>query len=541
MMDGLAHIRAQKNPFSRRNERTTGPDMIIVLDFGSQYSHLIVRRLRDLSVYSELYPYNQSVKELKIVPRGVILSGSPYSVYSEEAPHVDPEIFELGVPVLGICYGMQEIAWWNGRGVVGAEKREYGHAILRVLDKPGNLLFEGIEGSQEVWMSHGDALSCLPEGFFSIAETESSAYAAIGHKKKDIFGLQFHPEVTHTKCGIDILRNFSVKICKCSENWTIGSFLEKKIEEIKRCVGDEDHVIGAVSGGLDSSVAAKIMKEAIGDRFHGIFVDNGLMRLNECSQIVETLNKHLGINISVVDASEQFLSNLKGVKDPEDKRKIIGNTFIYVFKDETKKINSRIENKIKFLVQGTLYPDLIESVSFKGPSQVIKTHHNVGGLLKDMPFDLIEPLRELFKDEVRELGKLLGLPDDLIWRHPFPGPGLSIRILGEITREQLEILRHADFIFIEEIKKAEIYRKISQAFVALLPVKTVGVMGDKRTYEQVAVLRAVTTSDFMTVDIYDFDIKFLKYVSARIINEVKGINRVVYDTSTKPPATIEWE
>ncbi|EMR11179.1 GMP synthase (glutamine-hydrolyzing) domain-containing protein [Pneumocystis murina B123] len=516
-------------------------DMILVLDFGSQYSHLIIRRFRELNIHSELFSCSLNIKDLKWRPKGIVFSGSPYSVYAEDAPHVDPEIFELGIPILGICYGLQEIAWRNGKSVVGIEKREYGHAILRILEKAQNLLFDGIEATQEVWMSHGDALSCLPDGFFSIAETNNSPYAAIAHESKNIFGLQFHPEVTHTNCGIEILKNFSVKICKCSQNWTIESFLDKKIEEIKQRVGDEDHVIGAVSGGLDSSVAAKIMKEAIGDRFHGVFVDNGFMRLNECSEIVETLNKHLGINLSVVDASNQFLNNLKGVKDPEDKRRIVGNTFIYVFKDETKKINAKIENKIRYLVQGTLYPDVIESVSFKGPSQIIKTHHNVGGLLKNMPFDLIEPLRELFKDEVRELGKLLGLPDDLIWRHPFPGPGLSIRILGEITRKQIEILRQADFIFIEEIKKAGIYGKISQAFVTLLPVKTVGVMGDKRTYEQVAVLRAVTTADFMTVDVYDFDIKFLKHVSARIINEVKGINRIVYDISTKPPATIEWE
>ncbi|QSL65102.1 hypothetical protein MERGE_002407 [Pneumocystis wakefieldiae] len=514
--------------------------MILVLDFGSQYSHLIIRRFRELNIHSELVSCAASIVDLNWKPKGIVLSGSPYSVYARDAPHADPEIFELGIPILGICYGLQEIAWRNGVGVVGIGKREYGHAVLKI-SKARNLLFDGLEGAQQVWMSHGDALSCLPDGFFSIAETSSSPYAAIAHETKDIFGLQFHPEVTHTICGLEILKNFSVKICKCSQNWTIESFLDRKIEEIKQRVGDKDHVIGAVSGGLDSSAAAKIMKEAIGERFHGIFVDNGFMRLNERSEIVETLDKHLGINLSVVDASDQFLNNIKGVKDPEEKRRIIGNTFIYVFNDEAKKINAKTRNKIRFLVQGTLYPDVIESVSFKGPSQVIKTHHNVGGLLKDMPFDLIEPLRELFKDEIRELGKLFGFPKDLIWRHPFPGPGLSIRILGEITCEQIEILRQADYIFIEEIKKAGIYEKISQAFVILLPVKTVGVMGDQRTYEQVAVLRAVTTADFMTVDIYEFDIKFLKQVSARIINEVRGINRIVYDISTKPPATIEWE
>lgn len=516
-------------------------DRILVLDFGSQFSHLIIRRFRELNIHSELFPCTLKIEDLDWVPKGIVLSGSPYSVYAEDAPHVDPHIFNMGIPILGICYGLQEIAWRNGKGVVHCEKREYGHATLKILEKSQNLLFDEIEQVQQVWMSHGDALSTLPNGFRVIAETSNSPYAAIIHENMNIFGLQFHPEVTHTKCGSKILENFAVKICKCRQNWTMESFLDKEVSRIRQLVGDNDHVVGAVSGGVDSAVAARIMKEAIGDRFHGIFVDNGLMRLNECSQISETLGTSLGINLTIVDASNEFLDKLSSIKDPEEKRKIIGNTFIHVFEREVKNIDAKIENKIKFLVQGTLYPDVIESVSFKGPSQVIKTHHNVGGLLKNMPFKLIEPLRDLFKDEVRALGMLLGIPDNLIWRHPFPGPGLAIRVLGEVSCEQINILRQADFIFIDEIKKAGIYREISQAFVTLLPVKTVGVMGDRRTYEQVAVLRAVITVDFMTADVYDFDMKFLKQVSTRIINEVKGINRVVYDISTKPPATIECE
>ncbi|CCJ29179.1 unnamed protein product [Pneumocystis jirovecii] len=516
-------------------------DTILVVDFGSQYSHLIIRRFREFNVRSVLVSCTSKIQDLGWKPKGIVLSGSPYSVYSEEAPHVESYIFDLGIPILGICYGLQEIAWYYGKCVFFCEKREYGHATLKILETPRSSLFDGIDETQQVWMSHADALSTLPDGFCVIAETSNAPYAAIAHESMNIFGLQFHPEVTHTVCGTKILKNFALNICKCSQNWTMEFFVDNEIAKIRHLVGNENHVIGAVSGGLDSAVAAKIMKEAIGDRFHAIFVDNGMMRLNECFQIVEMLSTCLGINLTIVNASDEFFDKLLHIKDPEDKRKIIGNTFIHIFERETKKIDAKIENKIKFLVQGTLYPDVIESVSFKGPSQVIKSHHNVGGLLKDMHFKLIEPLRELFKDEVRILGKFFSMPDDLIWRHPFPGPGLAIRVLGEITPEQINIVRQADFIFIDEIKKAGIYKKISQAFVTLLPLRTVGVMGDQRTYEQVVALRAITTIDFMTADIYNFDIEFLKKVSARITNEVRGVNRVVYDISTKPPATIEWE
>ncbi|KAG5519399.1 hypothetical protein PMAC_002026 [Pneumocystis sp. 'macacae'] len=514
---------------------------ILVIDFGSQYSHLIVRKFREFNIRSVLISCTTRIQDLGWKPKGIVLSGSPYSVYAKEAPHVESYIFDLGIPILGICYGLQEIAWYYKKCVFSSEKREYGHATLKILETPRSLLFDGIDKIQQVWMSHADALSTLPDEFCVIAETSNAPYAAIAHENMNIFGLQFHPEVTHTRCGIKIFKNFALNICKCSQDWTMESFLDNEIARIRQLVGDKDHVIGAVSGGVDSSVASKIMKEAIGDRFHGILVDNGMMRLNECSQIVEMLSICLGVNLTIVNASQEFFGKLLDIKDPEDKRKIIGNTFIHIFEREAKKIDAKVENKIKFLVQGTLYPDVIESVSFKGPSQVIKTHHNVGGLLKNMHFKLIEPLRELFKDEVRILGKLFGMPDDLIWRHPFPGPGLAIRVLGEVTPEQINIVRQADFIFIDEIKKAGIYKEIAQAFVVLLPSRTVGVMGDQRTYEQVIALRAITTTDFMTADIYNFDMEFLKKVSVRITNEVRGVNRVVYDISTKPPATIEWE
>lgn len=394
-------------------------------------------------------------------------------------------------------------------------------------------------------MSHGDQLSALPEGFQIIASTATAPFAAIGHQSKDLFGIQFHPEVTHTVEGKTILRNFVLDICQVNPTWTMQSFVDKEVERIRNVVGPHAQVIGAVSGGVDSTVAATLMKRAIGDRFHAILVDNGVMRLNECAQVKEQLQDKLGINLNVVDASEMFLSRLKGIIDPEKKRKIIGNTFIEVFEAEAERLEKEAENtgagKYEFLLQGTLYPDVIESVSFKGPSATIKTHHNVGGLLEKMRFKLVEPLRELFKDEVRALGEILNIDSDLVWRHPFPGPGLAIRVLGEVSPSQVAIARHADSIFIEEIRKAGLYRKISQAYAALLPVKSVGVMGDNRTYEQVIALRAVETTDFMTADWYPFPYDVLKRISSRIINEVKGVNRVVYDVSSKPPATIEWE
>ncbi|KAG7696326.1 hypothetical protein KL930_003352 [Ogataea haglerorum] len=512
---------------------------ILVLDFGSQYSHLIIRRLREFNVYAEMLPCTQKISELPFKPVGVILSGGPFSVYEDGAPHVDHDVFKLDVPILGICYGMQELAWINGKGVGRGEKREYGPATLTVVD-PACPLFEGVDHSQ-VWMSHHDKLQSLPTGFKTVATSGNSPFAGIAHEEKPIYGIQFHPEVTHSVQGKTLLKNFAVKICKASQNWTMANFIETEIKRIRTLVGPSAEVIGAVSGGVDSTVGAKIMKEAIGDRFHAIYVDNGLMRKNETVQVKKTLDEGLGINLTVVDASSQFLDNLKGVTDPEKKRKIIGNTFIHVFEKVASEIKPKDGSQIEYLLQGTLYPDVIESISFKGPSQTIKTHHNVGGLLEDMKLKLIEPLRELFKDEVRDLGTLMGIPEDLVWRHPFPGPGLGIRVLGEVTPEQVKIAREADYIFIEEIRKAGLYRNISQAFAALLPVKSVGVMGDQRTYEQVIALRAIETTDFMTADWYVFDAKFLKKVASRIVNEVDGVARVTYDITSKPPATVEWE
>ncbi|KAL1971322.1 hypothetical protein VTN77DRAFT_274 [Rasamsonia byssochlamydoides] len=526
-------------------------DTILVLDFGSQYSHLITRRLRELNIYSEMLPCTQKIADLPWKPKGVILSGSPFSVYEEGAPHVDPDVFNLDVPILGICYGLQELAWHHGKNVLASEKKEYGHALLNIHRHPEkeahiDRLFHGVEDQIQVWMSHGDKLCKLPEDFEVIATTNNAPFAGIAHTKKPYFGIQFHAEVAHTPRGKEILENFAAGICQAKQEWTMERFVDKEIERIRAIVGPKGQVIGAVSGGVDSTVAAKLMKEAIGDRFHAVLVDNGLMRMNEAQQVQETLAKGLGINLTVIDASQRFLSKLKGVTDPEKKRKIIGNTFIEVFQETAKEIAAKAagspnEGEIEFLLQGTLYPDVIESISFKGPSATIKTHHNVGGLLEGMHLKLIEPLRELFKDEVRALGTNLGIPEDLVWRHPFPGPGLAIRILGEVTPEQLRIAREADVIFIEEIRAAGLYRKISQAFAALLPVKAVGVMGDKRTHEQVIALRAVETTDFMTADWFPFDGEFLKRVSRRIVNEVNGVCRVLYDVTSKPPGTIEME
>jgi GMP synthase (glutamine-hydrolysing) len=515
-------------------------DTILVLDFGSQYTHLITRRLREFNVYSEMLPCNTKLADLPFTPKGIILSGGPYSVYEEGAPHVDHAVFDLGVPILGICYGLQEMAWHFGKnaGVAAGEKREYGHAALTLQSHGGHMdeLFKDLGDGIEVWMSHGDKLSHMPENFVTVATTSNSPYAGIAHTSNKYYGIQFHPEVTHTPKGKTLLRNFAVNICQARTDWTMGKFVDQEIARIRKLVGDKGQVIGAVSGGVDSTVAAKLMKEAIGDRFHAVMVDNGVLRLNEAKQVKETLDKGLGINLTVIDASDLFLDRLKGITDnPEQKRKVIGNTFIELFQEEAKKIAARAHEssdagEIEWLLQGTLYPDVIESLSFKGPSQTIKTHHNVGGLPANMNLKLIEPLRELFKDEVRALGQELGISEELVWRHPFPGPGIAIRILGEVTREQVRIAREADHIFIEEIKAAGLYRNISQAFAALLPVKAVGVMGDKRVHDQVIALRAVETSDFMTADWYPFDGEFLKRVSRRIVNEVNGVCRVVYDS-----------
>jgi len=515
-------------------------DTILVLDFGSQYTHLITRRLRELNIYSEMLPCTQKIADLDWKPKGVILSGGPYSVYSDDAPHVDPAVFDLNVPILGICYGLQELAWHHGKNVIAGEKREYGHSTLKVEKHNGkqahvDQLFNGLEEDMVVWMSHGDKLSQLPKDFVTVAKTDNAPFAGIAHEEKNYYGIQFHPEVTHTPRGKQLISNFAVNICKAQQNWTMGTFVEKEIARIRALVGEKGQVIGAVSGGVDSSVAAKLMHEAIGDRFHAVLVDNGVMRLNEAKIVKKTLSEGLGVNLTVVDASERFLSKLKGITDdPERKRKVIGNTFIEVFQEKAKEIaeaakGSSREGEIEWLLQGTLYPDVIESISFKGPSATIKTHHNVGGLLEGMHLKLIEPLRELFKDEVRELGTSLGIPEDLVWRHPFPGPGLAIRILGEVTPDQVRIAQEADDIFISEIKAAGLYREISQAYAAVLPVKAVGVMGDKRVHAQVVALRAVQTTDFMTADVYPFDIKFLSRVSTRIVNEIDGVCRVVYE------------
>jgi GMP synthase (glutamine-hydrolysing) len=482
----------------------------------------------------------------------VILSGSPFSVYEDLAPHVDPAVFGLDIPILGICYGLQELAWHHGENVAASEKKEYGHAYLKIQRHQGkqahiDRLLQGLEQDIEVWMSHGDKLSKLPDGFEVIATTQSAPFAGIAYAKKPYFGLQFHPEVTHTPRGTKVLENFAVAICGARRDWTMDKFVDKELERIRAMVGERGQVIGAVSGGVDSTVAAKLMREAIGDRFHAVLVDNGVMRLNEVETVRETLTEYLGINLTVIDASERFLGRLKGVSDPEKKRKIIGNTFIEVFQETAARVaeasgwSGEGGDKIEWLLQGTLYPDVIESISFRGPSATIKTHHNVGGLLEGMHLKLIEPLRELFKDEVRALGINLGVPEDLIWRHPFPGPGIAIRILGEVTPDQIRIVRQADAIFMEEIKAAGLYREISQAFAALLPVKAVGVMGDKRIHDQVIALRAVETTDFMTADWYPFDGQFLKRVSRRIVNEVSGVCRVLYDVTSKPPGTIEME
>jgi len=527
-------------------------DTILVLDFGSQYSHLITRRLRELNVYSEMLPCTQKLAELSWQPKGIILSGGPYSVYEKEAPHADPAFFELGVPILGICYGLQEIAWnLDNKNVVAGDRREYGHASVKVERHSGkqahiDRLFQDLGDDLEVWMSHGDKLSQLPSGFEPIASTKNAPFAGIASMDRPLFGIQFHPEVTHTPKGKILLSNFAVQICGARQDWSMEKFVDKEIERIRAMVGPKGQVIGAVSGGVDSTVAAKLMHEAIGDRFHAVLVDNGVLRLDEAKTVKKTLTDHLGINLTVIDSTDLFLGKLKGVSDPEKKRKIIGNTFIEIFQDTAKSIaeaakNSPREGDIEWLLQGTLYPDVIESISFKGPSATIKTHHNVGGLLENMHLKLIEPLRELFKDEVRALGTNLGIPEELVWRHPFPGPGLAIRILGEINEEQLRIARQADKIFIDEIVAAGLYRKISQAFAALLPVKAVGVMGDKRVHAQVIALRAVETTDFMTADWFPFDGDFLKRVSRRIVNEVDGVCRVVYDVTSKPPGTIEME
>ena len=507
---------------------------IVILDFGSQYNQLIARRIREMGVYAEIVPYYEPLEKIKErEPKGIILSGGPASVYLEDAYMIDKGLYDLGIPVLAVCYGMQLTNHLLGGKVEAADKQEFGKAIL-VLDEAENPLFEGIPNNSQVWMSHQDHVVEMAPGFVQIAHTDS-CIATCCNKEKNIYCVQFHPEVTHSEYGKEIYRNFVFNIAKCEQNWNMNNYIEETIKNIKATVGDKKVLLG-LSGGVDSSVAATLIHKAIGDQLTCIFVDTGLLRKDEAKTVMEIYGENFHMNIKCVDAEERFLSKLAGVSDPEAKRKIIGKEFIEVFNEEASKLTD-----VTFLAQGTIYPDVIESQSVKGPSMTIKSHHNVGGLPEDMKFTLLEPLRELFKDEVRKVGRELGIPDHMIDRHPFPGPGLGIRILGEVSKEKADILREADAIFIEELRKADLYNKVSQAFVVLLPVKSVGVMGDVRTYEYTAVLRSANTIDFMTATWSKLPYEFLEVVSNRIINEVKGINRLTYDISSKPPATIEWE
>jgi len=509
-------------------------DKILILDFGSQYTQLIARRVRELGVYCEIRPFHLPLDDIKAFhPKGIILSGSPASVYRPDAPLCRREVIEQGVPILGICYGMGVLGHFYGAVTARAASREYGRASLTIDDTAD--LFSGLSSGLTVWMSHGDKLEAMPDTFRRLAHTGNAPFAAIRHRTQPFFAVQFHPEVAHTDSGTAILGNFLFRVCGCAQDWQMHSFAEMAIDRIRRQVGDR-HVLCGLSGGVDSSVAALLIHRAIGPKLTCVFVDNGLLRKGEATQVEQAMGEHLGLHLISVDAKKRFLTRLKGVIDPEEKRKIIGAEFIAVFEEESRRLG-----RFEFLAQGTLYPDVIESVSVQGPSVTIKSHHNVGGLPERFDFELIEPLRELFKDEVRELGRELGLPDAILWRQPFPGPGLAVRIIGEITQERLDLLREADAVVEAEVIQAKLDRELWQAFAVLLPIKTVGVMGDERTYEHVIAIRAVTSLDGMTADWARLPHELLQAISSRIISEVKGVNRVVYDISSKPPSTIEWE
>lgn len=517
-------------------DNTIHREKILILDFGSQYTQLIARRVRECMVYSEIHPFNISLDQIKrFNPKGIILSGSPASVHDRGAPFINPELLKIGPPILGICYGMQLICHLLGGKVEKSNEREFGKAHL-FIDDPSDL-FQGLNNREyiQVWMSHGDRVEALPQHSTSIAHSKNSPIATIRSKNQPIFGVQFHPEVIHTPQGKQIIENFLYKVCGCKPLWNMKSFIENSISKIKKEVGN-GRIICGVSGGVDSTVVAVLLHKAIGKQISCIFIDNGLLRKDEAKKVLEIFRNRLQIDLIHVNGADHFISKLSNVTDPEEKRKIIGKEFIYLFEKEAHKLG-----EVKFLAQGTLYPDVIESVSLKGPSATIKSHHNVGGLPKQMKFKLIEPLRELFKDEVRVVGRELGIPEEIICRQPFPGPGLAVRIIGPVTKESLFLLQEADAIVLEEIKKAALYDKVWQSFSVLLPVKTVGVMGDERTYENVIALRVVNSVDGMTADWVKLPYELLSTISNRIINEVKGINRVVYDISSKPPSTIEWE
>ena len=530
---------------------------IVILDFGSQYTQVIARRIRELQVYSEVVSFDLPAAEIKnLHPNGIILSGGPASVYDKGAPQIDPEIFSLGIPVLGICYGLMQMAHHLGGQVVFTGRREYGAGMLHITN--GSELFDGLGNQLDVWNSHGDEVTALPKGFLAAGRTESSDFAAVEDRQRKLYGLQFHPEVAHTPRGKEILQNFVYHICHCAMDWTMGSFIEEACERVRRQVGDEKVVLG-LSGGVDSSVTAALLHKAIGDQLTCIFVNNGLLRAREEEIVQRVFGENFHVRLKYVDATERFLTALKGVTDPEQKRKVIGNEFIAVFQHATEELlaqdrqnNARKlaaaspsgggHGHYKFIAQGTLYPDVIESVSIGGnPAAVIKSHHNVGGLPEKMHFELVEPVRQLFKDEVRQVGLQLGLPKEIVYRQPFPGPGLAVRILGEVTPERLSILREADTIVQSEMKASDWYYRVWQSFAVLLPVRSVGVMGDQRTYENTIVLRIVESQDGMTADWVRLPYELLARISSRISNEVKGVNRVCFDISSKPPSTIEWE